>query len=169
MALDNIEKEVEELLRQGLDRRQIWQRLQDRMEEKGRERLRFHLNNASLPKDRKKIQYFNLLLAGVLAFMTFRILLVAFAFGKFDIYLLLSLVVPVVNIYILKEILRFHRLGYQFLFVLSILSLFRPENQQVRELFLLALMIGLSGLFYLHLFPRKALVPPDARQSQRRP
>jgi hypothetical protein len=95
-------------------------------------KILFHLKNSSLPRDRKKIQVINLFLALVLLFITAKKLITAFSFGVLDIFLLLSLVVPMINIYVLREILRFHRIGYQFLFVLSCLSLLQPGRDQIR-------------------------------------
>ena len=68
-------------------------------------------------------------------------------------FLFTSLVVPIINIYVLKEILRFHRLGFQYLFVLSCLALLLPENRQPLELFLTLGMIVLSGYLFRTLFP----------------
>ncbi len=85
-------------------------------------------------------------------------LLAAFAFGTLDIYLLLALVVPTINFYILREILRFHRLGFKFLFILSILSLVQPENHHMQEIAILSIMIGLSGYLYKKMFPENELI-----------
>ena len=156
MASDT-EKKVEELLLSGMNRRQVWNKLagSDRPE-----KLFFVINNSSLPADLKKLQLLNLGMAGILVFLTFRKMLAAMAFGTFDLFLLLSLVVPVINIYVLREILRFHRIGYQFLFVLSILSLLQPENHHSQELVLLAMLIAGSGVSYLHLFPKRGQLDP---------
>jgi len=152
----SIEKQVEDLLQQGLSKKTIWERLK---KETDPYKLHFFLNNSSLPANRKKFQILNLLLIVILAFFTFKKLLVAFSFGTLDLFLLLSLVVPIINIYILREILRFRRLGYKFLFVLSLLALVHPENHHLQELALLAIQIVLAGFLYLRLFPKKDALP----------
>lgn len=149
---DTIEQEVEKLLREGKGKQEIW-----RMLGNGKEphKVLFHLNNSSLPRDRKKFQAINLVLAVLLLFLTSKKLIVAFSFGTLDLFLLLQLVVPVINIYVLREILRFHRIGYKFLFILSFLALLQPENWHNQELFLLGLMIGLSGYLFRQMFPAR--------------
>jgi hypothetical protein len=149
---DKFEKEIEELLQKGKSKTAIWEMFKN---DKEPLKVLFYLNNSSLPRDRKKFQVINLLLALVLLFMTSKKLITAFSFGTLDIFLMLSLVVPVINIYVLREILRFHRIGYQFLFVLSCLALLQPENHHEQELFILGLLIGLSGYLYQQMFPAK--------------
>ena len=152
---DKIEKEIEELLQQGKSKKKIWKQLRNG---KNSHKSLFSLNNCSLPQDRKTYQVFNLILAVLLTFVTAKKLLTALSFGSLDIFLLLGLVVPIINIYVLREILRFRRLGYKFLFVLSCLSLVQPENHHSQELFLIGAMIGLSGFLYRRMFPATALI-----------
>lgn len=149
---DKIENEIEKLLQKGKNKAEIWQALKN---EKEKTKLLFYLNNKSLPNHRKKYQVVNFFLAAILLFFTTKKLLTSFSFGSLDIFFLLSLVVPVINIYVLREILRFHRSGYQFLFVLSSLSLLQPENHNLQEIIILCLMIGVSGYLYWQMFPRK--------------
>ena len=149
---DKIEKDIEELLQKGKNKKEIWKQLGNGQDQN---KVLFYLNNSSQPRDRKRFQVINLLLALVLLFITAKKLITAFSFGTLDLFLLLSLVVPVINIYVLREILRFHRIGYQFLFVLSCLSLLQPENHHEQELFILGLLIGLSGYLYKQMFPAK--------------
>ncbi|MBU4261605.1 MAG: hypothetical protein KKC76_06950 [Proteobacteria bacterium] len=149
---DKFEKEIEELLQKGKSKTAIWEMFRN---DKEPLKVLFYLNNSSLPRDKKKFQVINLLLAIVLLFMTSKKLITAFSFGALDIFLVLSLVVPVINIYVLREILRFHRIGYQFLFVLSCLALLQPENHHEQELFILGLLIGLSGYLYRRMFQVK--------------
>ena len=155
---DKTEKEIEKLLAQGWDKQRIWRQL--RQGDKPYKAL-FFLNNASKPEDRRKYQVVNLILAVILGFMTFKKLLTALSFGSLDIFLLLGLVVPIINIYVLREILRFHRLGYRFLFVLSCLSLLQPENHHLQEIVFISLMIGLSGYLHLRMFPEKEQIKFD--------
>ncbi|MEW6593789.1 MAG: hypothetical protein AB1413_02850 [Thermodesulfobacteriota bacterium] len=150
-----LETRIEEELLAGKSRAEILARLKATEEPRA---LLFHLNNISLPARRKKYQYLNLLLAAVLTFVTFKKLLGLFAFGRLDLFLLLSLVVPVVNLYLLREILRFHRIGYQFLFVLSILALLHPESHFLVEVALQLVLVALSGFLYFTIFPKSEQV-----------
>ena len=153
--ITKLEKVVEERLQKGKNRREIWEEFRS---DKNEHKLLFLLNNMSYPNLRKIYQIPNLILATVLIFLTTKKLIAMFSFGRFDIFLLLQLVVPIINIYILKEILRFHRIGYQFLFVLSCLSLLQPENHQPQEAILIVIMIGISGFLYLKMFPKNSLL-----------
>lgn len=146
-----MEKEIEKKLLTGESKDAIWQELQNKKEA---EKALFYLNNKAGLKERVRFQYANLTLALILAFMTAKELITLFSFGRLDIPFLTGLVVPIINVYILKEILRFHRLGYQYLFVLTTLSLILPKNHASLELSLSIAMITLSGFLYLRLFPK---------------
>lgn len=150
------------MLADGLKKPRIWEKL--RNDEKPYKAL-FFLNNASKPEDRRKFQILNLFLALVLGFMTFKKLLTALSFGSLDIFLLLGLVVPVINIYVLREILRFHRLGYRFLFVLSWLSLLQPENHHLQEIVFIFLMIVISAYLHLRMFPKNEQITVETEAS----
>ena len=69
------------------------------------------------------------------------------------------LVVPVINMYVLKEILFFRRNGYLFLCVLSALSFVSPENWQFPEFLFVLAMIAISAFLYLKMFPKDTLIP----------
>jgi hypothetical protein len=157
-----LEKQVEQLLQQGSNKENIYQQL-ERAE--NRTALIFHLNNFSLPGDRRKYQTLNLALATLLLFVTSKKLIAAFAFGVLDLWLLLMLVVPIINLFVLRQILRFRRLGYQFLFVLSLLALLQPENHHLQEALLFLLMSGLAGFLYLRLFPRRRMLRHQESQT----
>ncbi len=160
-------KEIEKLINNematGRSRAEIWAGMKGTEEE--RYKYFFHLNNISAPSLRSKFQYLNLVLCLLLAFLTFKKLLAAMAFGRFDIFLLMSLVVPVINLYVLREVMRFHRNGYRFLVILSALALLQPENHQLQEASILLLLIA-GGLFmWLRLFPKKELLSRDLIES----
>ncbi len=150
-----IEKKIEQRLLAGEDKEMIWQDLQKESEP---EKSLFHLNNKASLKDRVSYQLINLALALALAFLTAKELITIFSFGKLDIAFLTGLVVPIINIYILKEVLRFHRLGYQYLFVLTTISLILPKNHGTLELSLSLLLIAASGFLYMKLFPKKGVI-----------
>ena len=147
-----LEDRIEEELLAGKNRKTILDNLRQTEDLR---KLLFFLNNISQPARRKKYQFFNLLLVVLLTFVTFKKLITAFAFGRFDLFLLISLVVPTINLYLLREILRFRRIGYQFLFVLSILSLLHPENHFLPEATRQIMLIALSGFLYFKIFPKK--------------
>jgi len=148
---DTTEYKVEALLRQGLSRKEIRRRLDASVE---REKLNFYLKNLAYPADRARYQYLNLVLVLILGYVTIKKLFFALSFGTFSLTTLLALVVPAVNFYILREILRFRRLGYLFLFVLSSLSLLHAENRVFPEAVLVPVMVVLAGFLYFRLFPR---------------
>lgn len=152
---DPIEREIEQRLLAGENKEMIWQDLQEEAEP---EKSLFHLNNKAGLKQRVTYQHVNLALALILAFLTAKELITIFSFGKLDIVFLTGLVVPIINIYILKEILRFHRLGYQYLFILTTLSLILPKNHGTLELSLSLLMIAASGFLHLKLFSKKDVI-----------
>lgn len=150
-----LEEKIEASLLAGESRREIVERLKKSTDP---QRLLFHANNISNPASRGRYQYLNLLLALLLLFITTKKLLTIVMFGAFDFLLFLNLVVPIINFYLLREILRFRRIGYQFLFVLSILSLLHPENRMLPELPITLLIIVLAGLLHSRLFPRSQMV-----------
>lgn len=152
---DPIERKIEQRLLAGETKDTIWQAMQSDAEA---QKALFYLNNKANLKDRLTYQLVNLVLALVLAFITAKELITIFSFGKLDVAFLAGLIVPIINIYILKEVLRFHRLGYQYLFVLSTLSLILPKNHGTLELSLTLLMIGASGFLFLKIFPKKGVI-----------
>ena len=152
---DPVERLVEQRLLAGENKFDIWKELQNDTEA---DKILFYLNNKASLKDRTSFQYVNLALALTLAFVTAKELITLFSFGKLDIAFLAGLVVPIINIYILKEVLRFHRLGYQYLFVLTAVSLVLPKNHEPLELSLALLMIAGSGFLYAKLFPKKKTI-----------
>ncbi|MEN8256700.1 MAG: hypothetical protein ABFS09_02445 [Thermodesulfobacteriota bacterium] len=152
---DPIERRIEQRLLAGQRKADIWQDMKNDAEP---EKALFYLNNKASLKDRLNFQIVNLVLALILAFVTAKELITLFSFGKLDVAFLAGLVVPIINIYILKEILRFHRLGYQYLFVLSTLSLILPKNHGTLELSLTLLMIATSGFLHMKLFPKKRAI-----------
>ncbi len=149
---DPIERKIEQRLLAGDSKKTIWQQMQQEPEP---EKALFYLNNKAALKERLSYQLINLGLALVLAFITAKELITVFSFGRLDVAFLTGLVVPIINIYILKEILRFHRLGYQYLFVLTAISLILPKNHAPLELSLSLLLIAASGFLYLRLFPNQ--------------
>lgn len=158
-------KAIDRLLRDGKRKERIWQSLKDSMDQ---EELVFQLNDLPTLKNRQTFLLLNMPLAAILVIMTGLKLSASVGIGQANMYFFLSLVVPIINIYVLKKILRFQRTGYQYLFVLSFLSLFQPENHQFLEVSLLGVMLFLSGVLYLRMFPKKELIklPQKAENDQ---
>ncbi len=148
MAKD-VEGQIEKLLKKGLSKREIRARLQGSIEDS---ELDFFLKNTPYPKDKERYLFLNISLFAILLVITLKKLYFALSFGQFGIVMLLALVVPTVNLYLLREIMRFRRLGYQFCFILSALSLINAENRAFPEIILIPLMIILSGFLYWEMF-----------------
>ena len=151
-----IEKRIKTLLAQGKTKKEIYKILSKEMDEEKFERfLRNHVDTSQ-----KKIYHaWNLLLLAILTAVTFYkagIIIASIEETGIDnlIVVVWSLVIPGVNIYLIWLIFRFNRLGYMFLFVLSAISLLRPENRSLIGLVQAAPLIALSGFLYLKLFPK---------------
>ncbi len=144
-----IEEQVEELLQKGLNKDQIKEKLKD-LDSDGE--LEFYLKNIPYPADKNRYLFLNISLFITLLYITLKKLYFALSFGQLSIVMLLALVVPTVNIYILREIMRFRRIGYLFCLVLSALSLINAENRAFPEIVLIPIMIFLSGFLFFKLF-----------------
>ena len=126
-----------------------------------RDDLVWYLNHLPTGKGRKDTQWINWLLVIVLLAVTVKKLyfmalvqLNAVAVNQFSPLLLLDLIVPAINFYILRKIIYFHRQGYQFMAVLGILALVRSENRVMPDLAMYLVIIGLSVFLLLRLFPK---------------
>ncbi len=144
-----LEDKIEELLEKGYSKEKIREILKkdDRDGE-----LDFYLKNIAYPSDRIRYQFVNLSLFFILLFITLKKLYFALSFGQLSIVMLLAMVVPTVNLYILREIMRYRRIGYLFCMVLSALSLVNAENRAFPEIFLVPTMVFLSAFLYTKLF-----------------
>jgi len=152
---DELTHQVDALLSEGKSRFQIWKRLKN-SENEGT--LRRCLNNKALLKDKKAYKYLNIFLTLILLFVTTSKILGVVLFAK-GIYIFISLIVPMVNMYILKEVFFFKRSGYLCLVILSALSLVYQENRHFPEVLFVLAMIAISSFLYLRLFPKKLLIP----------
>ena len=150
------EKRVLRLIAQGKTKKEIYHILSKDMQVDDFER--FLRNQTELSK--KEAYYgWNYLLLALLAAFTFirlgEILGPILDHGVKNVFIVVwSLIVPAVNLCLLWYIYRFHRLGYLFLFVVSVLALFRPETHNLVGLIKTASLIFLSGFLYLKLFPK---------------
>ncbi len=156
----SLELQVEQRLLDGRSKKKTYEEL---INNKNQTKLLYHLNNKVLLKNRKKHQYINLFLAGTLIFVTAKIFLNIFSYNRFGLFLVPELVVPTINLYLLKEILRFHKIGYQLLAALATLSLFHSQNRDFPELYLHIVMIGLSLFLFLNMFPKTKILRKKTR------
>ncbi|GAB4333521.1 MAG: hypothetical protein Kow0089_02270 [Desulfobulbaceae bacterium] len=158
---DSLEKQIEAMLRNGDSKKTIFTRFDS---PENRARLIFFLNNKSLLPRRHKYMWHNLLLGAMLLAMTLKRLMAIAERGQFDFWLLADFIVPTINFYILREIFLFHRTGYQFLAILTTLSLFYAQNRSFPDLPVNLVMIGLASFLYLKLFPAdEKILPPDEK------
>ncbi len=155
---NKIEQQVRLELSRGYSKQKISARLS---QENNRDDVLFFLN--ILPEEllRKQYLWVNRLLCLLLLTITVKKLydmamlqLTAISTNQFSPLLLLDLIVPAINFYVLSKIFRFHRQGYQFMAVLGMLALLRPENRIQPDLSLYIIIIGLSALLFLRLFPK---------------
>lgn len=156
---DPLEKQIDAMLQNGESKQSIFTKFDN---SDSRPRLTFFLNNKSILSRRHKYMWINLFLGVALLGMTIKLLLgVAdtISAGGVGFYLLALFIVPTINFYILREIFKFHRTGYQFLTVLTGLSLLiYPENRIMPDIFINLGMIALSIFLYINLFPKNELL-----------
>ncbi len=158
---------TEQLVRKELGRGHKKQEILARLSKKGdSDDLVFYLNNLPEEQQRKQYLWVNRLLCLLLTVLTVgklyvmaRLQLAAMGSGQFSPLLLINLIVPMINFYVLSKILRFHRQGYQFMIVLGILAFVRPENRAQPDLTLYLCITALSILLLLRLFPKKDRIP----------
>ena len=153
---NKIEEKIKTLSEQGKTKNEIYRILSGEMDEEKFERFLRNYVDVS-----KKESYYalNLLLVAILTAATFYkagIIIASIKDSGIDnlIVAIWSFVVPGVNIYLIWLIYRFNRLGYIFLFILSAISLLRPENRSLIGLVQAVPLIALSGFLYLKLFPK---------------
>jgi hypothetical protein len=156
---DPLEQQVLGELKKGTDKRTVLKKLDTK---ENHDDLVWYLNHFPTGKGRRESQWINWLLVVVLLALTIKKLyfiamvqLNASAIGQFSPLLLLDLIVPAINFYVLSKIIRFHRQGYQFMAVLGILALVRPDNRVMPDLPMYLVVIGLSVFLLLRLFPKQ--------------
>lgn len=157
--IDTVEKLVREELKTGSPKKAILKKLATA---ENRGDVLFFLNTLPSETRKKSCLWINALLA-LLLFLVTSIMLYKVAwlfmtvssYGKMSPLLFINLVVPMINFYLLRKILRFERQGFQFLAILSALAFFRPENRAAPEVYFYLSILTLSVFLYLHLFPKK--------------
>ncbi len=154
--------ELEQLIRKelanGKKKKQILANLSRKHD---REEVRYILNTMPDEGRRQRYLWLNRLLCLLLFIITVKKLydmailqLTAVAVHQFSPLLLLDLIVPMINFYVLSKLLRFHRQGYQFMVVLGVLALVRPENRISPDLWFYLVIIGLSLFLLRQFFPK---------------
>jgi hypothetical protein len=113
------------------------------------------LNNLPTSKRNRKMLPLRIITIILLMLLTIKQFLFVYLHEASSVDLMLGLIGPLIHIYILREILRNHRLGYQILPLLSVLALLRPENRIIPDVYMYMIMALLSGLLFLFLFPKK--------------
>lgn len=148
-----LEDEIKTLLWKNESKEKIYHTL---VTDSNRAELQHLLNNLPSGNSRKKTFPITLFLVLLLALLTAKQCLFVYLYGRFDTFAVLTLVGPMIHLFVIRELLLSHRLGYQLLPLLSILALFRPENQIVPDLYMYLCMAVLSAVLYLILFPKNA-------------
>ena len=156
---DPLEQQVLGELKKGTGKLNVLKKLET---EDNREDLVWYLNHLPTGKGRKNHQWINWLLIIVLLALTVKklyfialIQMNAAAVNQFSPMLLLDLVVPAVNFFVLNKIIRFQRQGYEFMTVLGVLAMVRAENRVMPDLALYLVIISLSVFLLLRMFPKK--------------
>ncbi len=159
---DALEQQVLAELKKGTGKLNVLKKLETR---ENREDLVWYLNHLPTGKGRKDHQWLNWLLIIVLLALTIKklyfialIQMNAASVNQFSPMLLLDLVVPAVNFFVLNKIIRFQRQGYEFMTVLGVLALVRAENRVMPDLGMYLVIISLSVFLLLRMFPKKERV-----------
>lgn len=147
-----LETEIKHRLRQGQSKKDIFANLSS---EQNKDALQHMLNNLPDHKRNKKMLPLRLLMFTLLILLTIKQFLFVYLHEASSVDLMLGLIGPLIHVYIMRELLRNHRLGYQILPILSILALFRPENRIAPDMYMYMVMALLSGLLFFFLFPKK--------------
>ena len=155
---DKLEQQVLAELKNGTAKKNILRKLESG---DNRDDLVWYLNHYPTGRGRKQNFLLNWLLVLVLLVLTMKKLyfiamvqLNALAVDQFSPLLLVDLIVPAVNFFVLSKILRFNRQGYQFMAVLGVLALVRADNRVMPDLAMYLVIIVLSVFLLLRLFPK---------------
>jgi hypothetical protein len=146
-----LERDIKAQLKQNLSKKEIYIRLGT---ERNRDEVLHMLNNLPTEALSKKMLPLRIVLLILLSLLTIKQFLFVYIVEQSSLDLMLGLIGPLIHIYIIRELLRNHRLGYQILPILSLLALFRPENNITPDTYMYIGMALLSGFLYLFLFPQ---------------
>ena len=118
----------------------------------------YHVNSYSTLADKQKYMVLHLILVGLVLLVTSKSVYEIVHYGVLDLRTMAALVIPLVNIYIVRKLLYFHKNGYKFLFVLTLLSLVHKQNHYGVGLIISLMMIVLSGFLYKKFFSKEKLL-----------
>jgi hypothetical protein len=156
---NRLEQLIRQELRQGHSKKSILSRLST---EYDRNDLLFYLNTFPDEQQRRQNLWINHFLCILLLVVTLKKLyfmamlqITAIATEQFSILLLLDLIVPMINFYVLSKLIHFHRQGYQFMTALGLLALVRPENRVMPDLAMYLVVTALAAFLLLRLFPNQ--------------
>nr|MBF0221177.1 hypothetical protein [Desulfobulbaceae bacterium] len=150
-----VEKQVVQELKSGLSRKKVFEKMKGVDDD---EEIIYHLNNYGTLANQKKYLVLTLVLVGLVLLVTAKSVFEIVTYGVLDMRTVAALVVPLVNVYILRKLLCFHKNGFRFLFVLTVLSLVHKHNQYGIGLMVSLAMIILSGFLYRKLFAKEELL-----------
>lgn len=160
--IDPLEKQVLSELKKGTGKQNILKNLETK---DNRDDLVWYLNHFPTGKSRKDHQWINWLLVIMLLTLSVmklheiaRLQLKAMQYDMFTPMLLLDLVVPAVNFFVLSKIIRFQRQGYEFMTILGVLALALAVNRVMPYLDMYLVIIALSVFLRLRMFPKKERV-----------
>ncbi len=166
---DPLEKQVVEELKKGVSKDQVRKKFQT---SENLEDLVWYLNAYPDGRKRAKAAWLNWLLIIVLLVLTFKkvyfialMQLHAMGVGQFTPVLLLELIVPAINFFVLSKLVRFQSQGYQFMTVLGVLALIRADNRAMPDGGMYLVIIGLSIYLLLYLFPKKGRLQDKIAQK----
>ncbi len=147
-----LETEIKRRLRQQQSKKDIFA---DLSTEENKDTLEHMLNNLPVHERNKKMLPLRIVMFILLILLTIKQFLFVYLHEASSVDLMLGLIGPLIHVYIMRELLRNHRLGYQMLPVLALLALFRPENRITPDMYMYMTVALLSGLLFLFLFPKK--------------
>lgn len=147
--MKNVRKIVEKQVAKGISSSEI---LASFKEEEEKEEAEYWIKNIASLDKRKRYYLLNTLLIAALGFVTLKKLVDIYLLNYVNLLLLFSLVVPVINIYLIKEIVFFRRTGYQMLGILAIISLLNQENRMMPEVIIMPAISLISFFLYYKMF-----------------
>jgi len=153
--ISDLEQQVRRLLFQGMDKQEVYDQLATY---NNRDDLRFLLNNLPAPEPRKKYLYLNIMLISMLGIITARKLYSLWGIDTFNMFTLFILVVPTINIYLMREMMLFHRTGFQFTAILCAISLLNAGNRILPEIVFIPLIVAIAGFLYYRLYPSDSMI-----------
>ena len=155
---DTLEQRIRRELAAGRGKKQVLAELSRKHD---REEVLSIVNTIPDEDRRQRYRWLNWLLCLLLFLVTAKKLydiailqLTAVAVHQFSPLLLLYLIVPMINFYVLGKLVRCHKQGYQFMIVLGVLALVRPENRISPDIWFYLVIIGLSIFLLRQLFPK---------------